>query len=343
MALQVFYDGKEKDTYETYFSALKTTFNVSDNFTLKLIGSAYQATEREYFDISAGYFLGNVDSNLGSDNFGDVTITQGVGEQLDHARNDLNAVIANVELKGFHELKDSNTQIEWGFKYTREDIRDRLSEYQVIDSAGFSLNPPILNDIRNQPYEPYVGPLVPFQNIRATNYTKIDRYQAYAQWSRKGHLGESEIWLNAGVRTHTWIVSDRLNQGGNYQTVISPRAQIALKPKWKRDVVFRLSGGAYDQPPTYRELRDSSGTVQPNVKAQKSIHAVFGGDYSFKIGDRGFKFTSEAYYKSMTDVNTYTIDNVRIRYRANNNAEAYAYGLDLRLNGEFVKGTESWF
>src|SRR5690606_23359673 len=120
-----------------------------------------------------------------------------------------------------------------------------------------------------------------------------------------------------------------------------PRAQIALKPEWEMDMLFRLSGGLYHQPPFYRELRDSSGTVRPNVKAQQSIHIVFGNDYSFKMWDRAFRLNSEIYYKHLTDVNPYTLENVRIRYRANNNAVAYAYGLDLRLAGEFVPGTES--
>jgi hypothetical protein len=124
--------------------------------------------------------------------------------------------------------------------------------------------------------------------------------------------------------------------------VISPRAQFAVKPDWEKDIIFRITGGLYHQPPFYRELRDSTGTVRPNVKAQQSVHLVLGNDYSFKLWNRPFKLVSELYYKSITDVNPYTIENVRIRYAANNNAKAYAYGLDMRLNGEFVPGTESW-
>jgi hypothetical protein len=127
------------------------------------------------------------------------------------------------------------------------------------------------------------------------------------------------------------------------QTVFSPRAQIALKPDWDKDMIFRFSTGFYYQPPFYRELRDQYGVVNPNVKAQKSVHFVLSNDYNFKMWNRPFKLVSEAYYKTMSDVNTYTLDNVRIRYRANNDAVAYAYGFDCRLNGEFVPGTESWF
>src|SRR5690606_18368296 len=130
---------------------------------------------------------------------------------------------------------------------------------------------------------------------------------------------------------------------GKTQFAFSPRVQFAIKPDWEKDMLFRISGGVYQQPPFYRELRDSSATVHPNIKAQKSYHLVLSGDYSFKMWNRPFKLVSEAYYKMMTDVNVYTIDNVRIRYKADNNAEAYAYGFDARLNGEFVPGTESWF
>lgn len=341
MALTVFYEGQEKDEYDTYFGALKTTFNVSDNFTLKFIGSVFQTLEQEYFDIFAQYRLGEVDSNIGSDTFGEVAFTRGIGSQLSHARNDLDALIVNTEIKGFHDWKES--QFEWGIKYTRESIRDRIIEWEVIDSAGFSLNPPIIDLPKNdQPYSPYTGPLLPYQNIRATNFNSINRFSGYGQWSLKSNIGSSEVWYNAGVRFHNWEVLGS-TVAGKSQITFSPRAQFAIKPDWEKDMVFRLSGGLYHQPPFYRELRDADGMVQSNTKAQQSVHVVIGNDYSFKMWNRPFKLVSELYYKSLTDVNTYTIDNVRIRYAANNNATAYAQGLDVRLNGEFVPGTESWF
>ncbi|MCL6461247.1 MAG: TonB-dependent receptor [Flavobacterium micromati] len=340
LALTVFYQGQEKDKYDTYFGAIKTTFNVSDNFTLKFIGSAFHTLEQEYFDIFAQYRLGEVDASIGSETFGEVSFTRGIGSQLNHARNDLDALIVNTEIKGFHDWKES--QIEWGIKYTRESIRDRVIEWEVIDSAGFSLNPPIIDLPRNdQPYSPYTGPLIPFQNIRATNFNTINRFSGYAQWSLKSLIGSSEVWYNAGVRMHNWEVQGAATASRS-QTTFSPRAQFAIKPNWDRDMLFRFSGGFYHQPPFYRELRDAAGMVQPNTKAQQSIHFVLANDFSFKMWSRPFKLVSELYYKSLTDVNTYTIDNVRLRYAANNNATAFAQGLDLRLNGEFVPGTESW-
>lgn len=340
IALNIFYQGQEKDEYTTYFGALKSVHEVSENFTLKLIGSAYQTTEQEYFDIFAQYALGEVDGNLGSENFGEVTFSEGVGSQLNHARNNLNAIIVNAEIKGINKVQ--NHIIEWGFKYTREDIKDRVVEWEVIDSAGFSLNPPNVPFLGNeQPYQPYIGPLVPYQNVRATNSVQINRFSGYAQWSSKGKIGRADIWYNAGIRGHQWSV---LGEGlvSSSQFVFSPRASVALKPDWEKDMVFRVSGGVYHQPPFYRELRNQAGIVLPEVKAQQSIHLVLSNDYSFKMWNRPFKLVSELYYKSLTNVNPYTLENVRIRYAANNNAKAYAQGLDIRLNGEFVPGTESW-
>jgi hypothetical protein len=211
IALQVYYEGQEKDKYDTFFGAFKTTFKASENFTLKFITSAYHTLEQEYFDIYARYYLGEVDSNIGSETFGGVTFSRAIGTQLNHARNDLDALIVNAEVKGFHDLKKN--QIEWGFKYTREDIRDRVVEWEVIDSARFSLNPPIVLPINQQPYHPYIGPLVPFQNVRALNFATVDRFSGYAQLNRKTKLGNHDVWLNLGARLHQWKVSSQTSVG----------------------------------------------------------------------------------------------------------------------------------
>jgi len=340
LALLVFYEGQEKDKYQTYFGALSGTYFANDDLTLKLIASTYHTTEEEYFDILAQYRLGEVNSSIGDEDLGEVEFSEGIGGQLNHGRNDLDALITNLEHKGNYTINDNN--FEWSIKYTHEDIRDRIVEWEVIDSAGFSINPPNLDFFNEQPYKPYEGPLVAYQNIRATNNTQIERIQGYAQWSKRSILGTSDVWYNVGVRAHNWSVKGTGIKSTS-QTVFSPRAQFAIKPIWLTDMLFRISGGLYYQPPFYRELRDASGTVNPNVKAQKSFHIVLGNDYSFEMWNRPFKLTTEAYYKNMTDVNPYTVENVRIRYRADNNATAYAYGLDMRLNGEFVPGTESWF
>ncbi len=344
IALQIFYEGQEKDKYQTYFGSMKSTFLASKQSTYKFIASAYHTQEQEHYDIDASYYLGEVDTNIGSDTFGNVTYSRGIGSQLNHARNDLDAFIANAEVKGTHFSLNKKHQIDWGLKYTHESIRDRIVEWEAIDSAGFSIHPPVVDLPHNdQPYTPYVGPLTPYQNVRALNFVNVNRFSAYSQWNTKLEVGEHKLWINAGLRAQNWIVSGDNIATSKDQMVVSPRAQFSFKPNWEKNVLFRFSTGLYYQPPSYREMRDASGVVNPNLKAQKSIHFVAGMDYNFKMWNRPFKFVSEAFYKDMTDVNTYTIDNVRIRYRANNDAVAYAYGFDCRLNGEFVPGTESWF
>ena len=340
LALLVFYEGQENDKYNTYFGAFKGSYFANENLTLKLITSTFHTTEQEYFDILAQYRLGEVNSNIGDESIGEVEFSEGIGSQINHARNDLDALITNIEHKGY--LKSEENNFEWSVKYTHEDIRDRIVEWEVIDSAGFSINPPNIDSFNDQPYTAYEGPLAPYKNIRATNSTQINRVQAYGQWDRRSMLGDHEVYTNVGVRYHAWTVQgDGIKK--TTQSVFSPRIQLAIKPDWDKDMLFRLSGGLYYQPPFYRELRDSDGIVNSDVKAQQSFHLVLANDYSFQMWDRPFKLISEAYYKKLSDVNPYTVENVRIRYDASNIAKAYAYGLDLRLNGEFVPGTESWF
>lgn len=338
LELVVFYSGQEVDKYLTLFGAFSTEYEVNDYLTLTGTVSRYNTQEEERFDIAAAYNLGEVDTDIGSENFGDVVFSQGIGSQLNHARNDLDALFTNAEIRG--KYKKDRMQFEFGVKYQKEDIRDRIREWEIVDSLGFSIRPPgqVSN---NQPYEPFEGPITPFQNIRTENDVQINRISGFAQFNERLFWNENEIWYNIGVRAHNWSVSGNGLNSKN-QTIISPRAQFAIKPNWEKDMLFRASGGWYSQPPSYRELRDFNGNINVDLKAQKSIHLVLGMDYSFEMWGRPFKLTAEAYYKDMTNVNSYTIDNVRIRYRANNNATAYANGIDLRLNGEFVPGSDSW-
>lgn len=338
LELIVFYSGQEKDKYLTLFGALSSQYKVNQDLILTATLSRYNTQEEEYFDIAAQYNLGEVDSNIGSENFGDVQFSQGIGSQINHARNDLDALITNAEIKG--SLKKKKNQWDFGVKYQKENIKDRIREWEVIDSLGFSIRPPHHSG-NSQPYEPFEGPIVPFQNIRKDNNVDISRISGFAQYNKRGFINDHEIWYNLGIRFHNWSIVGNDISSDN-KTVISPRAQFAIKPDWEKDILFRLSGGWYHQPPSYRELRDFNGNLNVDVNAQQSIHIVSGMDYSFNMWNRPFKLTSEIYYKNLSDVNAYTIDNVRIRYRADNVTKGYAYGLDLRLNGEFVPGSESW-
>ena len=340
LELTVFYSGKEQDNYLTLFGAFSTEYKVNNYLSFTGTLSRYNTQEEEHYDISAAYSIGEVDANIGSENFGNVDFSQGIGSQLNHARNDLDALITNMQLKGTY--KKNKHQIDFGVKYQKEDIRDRIREWEIIDSLGFSIRPP--SHIRNN--EPYNDPVIevpitPFQNIRGDNEVQINRISGFVQLNQKHFWNDNEIWYSIGLRTQNWNVSSDGNTSKT-QTIISPRAQFAIKPNWEKDMLFRISGGWYSQPPSYRELRDSNGNINGALKAQKSIHYVAGMDYSFEMWERPFKLTTEIYYKDLSDINAYTIDNVRIRYRADNNTTAYAQGLDVRLNGEFVPGSDSW-
>ena len=336
--LIVFYQGEEKDQFKTLFGAFSTDYQVNENLKITGTISSFNTQEEEYFDIVASYNLGEVDSNIGSQNFGEVAFSQGIGSQINHARNDLDALINNLQLKA--TLKDGKNEWKAGVKYQSENIRDRIREWEVIDSLGFSVRPPH-HFSNNQPYQPYTAPIEPFINVRAENDVDINRFTSFLQFSRKTRWKDHQIWMNLGVRTHNWSVKTSTLSGKN-QFIFSPRAQFAIKPNWDKDMLFRISGGWYSQPPSYKELRDYNGRIHPTVKAQKSIHLVAGNEYSFALWQRPFKLISELYYKDLSNVNSYSVDNVRVRYRADNVTNAYAYGLDIRLNGEFVPGNDSW-
>ncbi|SFS32598.1 TonB-dependent receptor [Lutibacter maritimus] len=338
LELIVYYDGQEKDKFKTVFGALKGSYEVNSNLNLNLVTSSYHTVEEEYYDILASYNIGEVNNDFGADNFGEVEFSEGIGSQLNHARNDLDALIVNSEFSG--SFKKNEYQIDFGIKFQNEDIKDRIKEWEVIDSLGFSVRPP-LTAPNNQPYEPFTGELIPYKNISTQNHITIDRLVYYAQYSKKTDWNNHKIWYNFGGRAHNWNVNGENVETSN-QIIYSLRGQFSIKPAWEKDMLFRISGGMYNQPPFYKELRNFKGEIVPDVKTQKSLQVVFGNDYSFKLWERPFKLVSEIYYKNLTNINSYTVDNVKVRYVANNNAKGYATGLDLRLNGEFVPGTESW-
>jgi hypothetical protein len=338
LELTVFYEGQEKNNYLTLFGALSANYKLNDAIDLIATASSYNTQEEEYFDIAAAYNLGEVDANVGSEDFGEVEFSEGIGSQLNHARNDLDALISNFQLKGIYK-KDA-LEISAGLKYQHEDIKDRIREWEIIDSLGFSVRPPLTAG-NNQPYVSFEGPILPYQNIREDNNVQINRVSGFVQWNEKRSWKDHEIWYSFGVRAQNWNVSGNGVRSKN-QVIISPRAQFAIKPDWSQDMLFRVSSGWYSQPPSYRELKDYNGQLNVDVKAQQSIHLVAGMDYSFQMWERPFKLTTELYYKDLNNINAYSIDNVRIRYRADNQTIGYATGVDVRLNGEFIAGSESW-
>ncbi|MEO9513814.1 MAG: carboxypeptidase regulatory-like domain-containing protein [Flavobacteriaceae bacterium] len=338
-ALLVFYQGRENSKYNNALGALKADYVLNDHIKLDLTTSLYHTQEEEFSDIIASYELGEIETNLNADNLGEVTTSRGIGSQYNRARNQLDALIFNVSHKGKYNKQGKS--LEWGLSFSHEDIRDQLRESEFIDSAGFFIRPaepPLLN---NQPEEPFQGDIIPFESVQATNFVNTNRFSGFIQYAQHTKLSNNDIYFNLGVRAQHWILSGE-DFENNAQTLFSPRAQFSIKPHWNKDVVFRFAVGSYQQPPFYRELRNLSGNVVPSVEAQKSMHSVLGSEYSFALWDRPFTLIGEAYYKDISNVNTYTIEDVRVRYTAQNNAQAYAYGFDFRLIGAFVPGAESW-
>jgi hypothetical protein len=328
----VYFDGQERTAYETMSGALSLNVRPSKELLLKFTGSVFNTYETERMDILGEYLLGELDRDLGSEQFGEVVRDLGIGAYLDHARNSLDAtVIAATHTGSLHHGR--NGELQWGLEARNERIHDRLSEWYMLDSAGYSIP---LNSGDVLALNSSVKSRIDLESVRTS---------AYVQNAWEWKQGGDRSWaLVAGVRGQNWSY--------NGQTVVSPRLRLAWHPGWrktiapgdtvKRDYSFWFATGLYYQPPFYRELRDFNGVLHPDVKAQKSVHFILGMDRQFKIWDRPFKFTTEAYYKALSDLNPYELDNVRIRYYANNSAKGYAAGIDMKLNGEFIKGVESW-
>lgn len=322
MSLKVFYDGNEEDSFTTETISLSIHHKPSANLDLVVDAYGFHSKEKEYFDIYGAYLINELDGD------GNAITTYDIGSQIDHARNNLDAMVIGAQHRGKYRF-DVNTDLEWGVKFQQEDIRDLLGEWQFLDSTGYSLpnnyHPGILDE----------GNLILNYSIHAKNELKSNRFTGYAQYTKKFFWGKSKVLVNGGVRATYWDFNEEWN--------ISPRAQIAIKPDWKKtDMTFRFNTGIYYQPPFYREIRDLNGNLNKDVKAQQSIHFILGNDYEFKMWKRPFKMTTEAYYKIFNDLNPYFVDNVRIRYTADNNSKGYGYGLDFRLFGQFVEGVDSW-
>jgi hypothetical protein len=321
LRLTVYFDGQEVNSFETGMGALAATWRPKTNLKLKFIASAFHSFEQETFDVSGEYWLDQLENNFGSDNLGEVKFNRGVGAYLHHARNYLSALVANAEHKGTLTLRKS--KVLWGVKYQHEYVNDELNEWNLIDSAGYSI-----------PQQP--GDEINLKYVyKAINVLETNRYSGYVE--QDWHFSDSSNFaLHYGARFNYWDL--------NNQFLFSPRGTLSYQPDWKkRNFLFRFSSGYYYQPPFYRELRNLYGDLNKTIRAQKSIHFVLGSDYNFTAWKRPFKLVAEVYYKYMDDIIPYEIDNVRIRYYANNNASGYATGLDLRVNGEFVPGIESWF
>jgi hypothetical protein len=322
LQFKVYFDGQEVSQYQTYFGAISGTYTPRKKLNLKFITSAFHTQESETFTVQGEYYINELETDFGSANFGNVAFNRGIGTFLNNGRNYLDASVFNAEHKG--KLTISKDQaLLWGARIQHEIIHDRLGEWNYLDSANYSVpqgNPNTidLNDV-----------------IKTKNDLESNRIMGYAQYVIGKQLRDtSKLTLTAGVRSNYWTL--------NEDNVISPRATLAFKPHWKARWVFKASAGMYYQPPFYREMRDFNGVVNTNLKAQQSIHYILTGDLIYNMWGRPFRFITAAYYKQLNNLVPYEIDNVRLRYYATNNSKGFATGVDLRLNGEFVKGVESW-
>lgn len=332
--ITIYYDGQEVDQYENYLGGLTLSFKPNHRDLYKLIVSSYYAKETETYDLQSQYWLKDIEADLGSDDddIANVTNTRGYGTFLEHARNRLSAIVTSVDLRGQHEF--STNKIEWGIKAQNEIINDHIKEWTMFDSSGYTLpclpTTPGVETPWNDPSR-----ILDFGNnfFVADNYINTVRMNAFIQSSWT--IDRDGKWmLNSGLRAHYWTF--------NNEFTISPRFILSFTPQWKHAWIFRLKAGSYYQPPFYREMRRPDGTLNNHIKSQHSYQVALSTDYNFKMWNRPFKLTAEAYYKYLTDLISYSIDNVQIIYSGENDAKGYATGIDVKLSGEFIRGTESW-
>lgn len=315
----IYFEGQEVDKFVTSTGALVANYHPGNRLNMKFIASAFHSKEEETYDIRGDYYLNELERNLGSENLGDSVLNIGLGTFINHARNYLNATVYSFEHKGAYNSE--RHLLNWGVKVQNEKIDDRMNEWILRDSTGYAI--------------PYNGDKIELYSAMNTDHSMNSiRLMAYAQDTYQIPIGKGSLYFTGGLRAQYWSFSDEL--------ILSPRGALRYYPDWNANFVFHLSGGIYDQPAFYKELKDRKGIIYPNTKSQRSTQVLFGTDYIFRAWDRPFKFTSEMYFKVMTNLIPYQIDNVRIRYIPGQTANGYATGLDMKVNGEFVSGIESW-
>jgi hypothetical protein len=373
-SFKIYFDGQEQTRFQTMMGGTSLKIKANKKTQLDFYATVFNTNEREYFDIQGQYYINELEMDPSKENYGDSIAVLGIGTFLNHARNKLNATILNVYHNGQYVLKSkfkdadrvrfTSQTFNWGVNFQHDDFYDVLSEWKMIDSAGYSVPQGTSNQV--ELYETIKGKLT-LQSNRLTGFVQMN-----SSWlntkrdfpvaldkkvKEKGKKvlksfrdtiveSSSRFALSYGTRVGYTTI--------NQEMYITPRASISYFPRLymvnhgrvkRRDMGIRLASGLYYQPPFYREFRTFDGQLNLNVKSQKSFHVVAGTDVYFNMWNREvpFKFTAEAYYKYLWDVNPYEIDNVRTRYYANNDAIAYAYGIDMNINGQFVEGIESFF
>lgn len=314
----VYYEGQEKDHFDTYLGALSLDYQPIEQLSLKLTASGFRSDESITYDLLKQYWISL--ATQGSSGLRDSLINIGVGTLLEHARDYLSTTIYSLEHKG--TLVTELGLTKWGIKAQQEIIDDEINEWQLLDSSGYSL--------------PYSNEEVNLINVyKASNSLNNYRYSAFFQHTFKTKNNAGEFILTLGVRSQYWTY--------NRELTISPRGNLSYIPGGQPNISLHIASGMYHQPSFYKELRDHEGNLYPERKAQRAWHLVAGIDYNFQAWRRPFVFTSEIYYKQMTRIIPYKLDDVRLQYLPMYDAKAYAAGIDFRVYGEFVPGEESWF
>jgi len=315
-AFRVYFDGQERDVFRTLFGTASITRHFGDSTQVRLLASAFHTKEKETYDITGQYWLDDAQTSE----------TLGVGTYMEHARNYLTADVVSLKLTARHRTRRHD--IEGGLTYKSERVSEQVREYEMRDSSGYSI-----------PHQADRLDLI--YTLAATNDIKSHRIEAYLQDTYRTARGENYLTLNYGVRVAHW--------SWNKETIVSPRASIALVPAFNPAYTFRLAGGLYYQAPFYKELRDTvtqshATTVVLNekIKSQRSLQVIAAVDYRFKMLGRPFRLTAEAYYKALANLIPYNVQNVKVTYYGGNLAKGYTAGIDLKLYGEFVPGTDSW-
>ncbi|MDR0836046.1 MAG: TonB-dependent receptor [Tannerella sp.] len=320
-----FLNSKERDRFETMFGALTLKYTANDNTQYGFQASMFNSNEEETYDITGVYRQDIAEAGTTDE---DIHSILGGASYHEHARNRLNAQVANAGFFGLARLNATNT-LKFGINVQHERIMDRISEWESRDSSGYSL--------------PRTGTTVNVvSNLFSDNQIESQRYSAYIQDIFKFRISQGMFTFVGGIRGSYWNY--------NNEFLASPRLSAGFIPNANQNLIFRFATGLYYQPPFYKELRvtekDGFGNsiiqLNKNLKSQRSTHLILGGDYNFRAAGRPFKFTTEMYYKKLDNINPYTVDNVKIRYYGENCAQGYALGLDMKLFGEFVQGTDSW-
>jgi hypothetical protein len=319
LQLRVYFEGRDASVFETFTGALTGHYSPASSINLRFIVSAFTTLESETFDVRGQYHINQVERQFSNENYGDSLINIGVGTYMNHARNYLTASVMSLSHQG--DARIGVNRLEWGLRLSGQKFDDRIREWYIIDSSGYNI--------------PYNGSeIVARQLIDADNNLSLNRFSAYLQNTFRFSPWGSTAYLNAGVRTVHCSFSNNF--------YVSPRTSLTLHPRRYSNIVYHLSGGYYYQLPFYKELRDYTGAINHEKRPQQSVHLVTGADVYLDLWGRPFKFSSEMYYKWLYDLIPYSIDNIRIRYSDRNNARGYAAGLDMKLQGDFVRGADSW-